>query len=234
MPPLLILTAILWAAMLFGGLLVGRPAPDGSGRMPAWMRLGSSVTLAAAAWLWVSAGQGPKTPLLLIAAGMSLGLIGDLLMTLRPSNTCWHLPAALASFGLGHIAYCAALISVGSALGLGAGGFLAPLLLMLPIGAAGWYMAVHRACTPTAITWAALPYALLLSTTAGLAVAVALRSPALFPLAAGAGLFLVSDLILAARVFGGMACRNVQDLIWLTYGPAQAMLVYGLHLFSGS
>ena len=122
--------------------------------------------------------------------------------------------------------------STGIDLGLGAGDLGVPLLAWLAVGAAGWYLAVYRGRQRTGVVWAALPYALLLSTTAGLAAAVALRSPALWPLALGAALFLLSDLILAARVFGGVEFRHIQDIIWLTYGPGQALLVYGLHLFT--
>ena len=34
------------------------------------------------------------------------------------------------------------------------------------------------------------------------------------------------DLILAAQLFSGLAFPLIGDVIWLTYGPAQALIVY--------
>ena len=57
--------------------------------------------------------------------------------------------------------------------------------------------------------------------------ALALQAPGLWPLAVGGVLFLISDTILAARRLAGAAFPLVEDLIWLTYGPAQACIVFG-------
>jgi hypothetical protein len=46
------------------------------------------------------------------------------------------------------------------------------------------------------------------------------------PLAIGAALFLLSDLILAGELFSGLKFPLIGDVIWLTYGPAQALIVY--------
>jgi hypothetical protein len=75
---------------------------------------------------------------------------------------------------------------------------------------------------------AALPYALLLASTAGLATGLAVQAPAFVPLAIGGGLFLLSDLILAARLFNGVYFYLIGDIVWLTYGPAQALIVYSV------
>jgi hypothetical protein len=47
----------------------------------------------------------------------------------------------------------------------------------------------------------------------------------LAPLALGAALFLLSDLILAGELFRGWR-RPGLDVVWLTYGPAQMLIVY--------
>jgi hypothetical protein len=76
--------------------------------------------------------------------------------------------------------------------------------------------------------WVALPYALLLASTAGVATGLALQDTAFWPMAAGAALFLLSDLILAAQLFNGRRFRLIDDVIWLTYGPGQMLIVYSV------
>jgi len=220
---------IVWAALLFGGFAFGRLNAERTRRMPTWTRLASSLALVVAAWSWLAfAPGGPARPYaLLIALGMSLGCLGDVclagILPLR-QPVLW----GIAAFGLGHIAYIAALAGLGNALGLDAAlprwGALAAWLLA---GLAGWYLVVWRGAAKRSILHAtALPYALLLAATAGLATGLALQAPACAPLALGGALFLASDLILAAQLFNGMFFPLIGDVIWLTYGPAQAMIVY--------
>jgi YhhN-like protein len=220
---------ILWVALLFGGFAFGRLNAERTRRMPAWTRIASSLALVVAAWSWCAFAAGGPADFytLLIALGMSLGCLGDVfladILPLR-QPVLW----GIASFGLGHIAYIAALVGLGSALGLDAAaprwGALAAWLLA---GLAGWYLVVWRGAAKRSVLHAAaLPYALLLAATAGLATGLALQAPALAPLALGGALFLASDLILAAQLFSGLAFPLIGDVIWLTYGPAQALIVY--------
>ena len=44
--------------------------------------------------------------------------------------------------------------------------------------------------------------------------------------AVGAALFLASDLILAAQLFNDLRFPLISDVVWLTYGPAQMLIVY--------
>jgi len=59
-----------------------------------------------------------------------------------------------------------------------------------------------------------------------LASGLAVQAPAFVPLALGSALFLLSDLILAAQLFSGVHFYLIDDIVWLTYGPAQALIVY--------
>lgn len=220
---------VLWAALLFGGFIFGSPSSDGSRRMPTWTRMGSSLVLVIAAWSWYAFSTGRATPFpLLIAAGMSLGFLGDLFMAgLLPvgKRVLW----GMGAFGLGHVAYIAAIISYGNRYG-----FPEPearwgaWLLLAAVGVLGWYLVVYRGGKPGILQWAALPYALLLASTAGFACGLALQARAFVPLAIGAVLFLVSDLILAARLFNGLEFPLSDDVVWLTYGPAQMLIVYSI------
>jgi uncharacterized membrane protein YhhN len=212
----------LWAVLLFGGFALGRPDRQTGRRMPRWTRLGSSLVLAGAAWLWWSQAPGPYP--LLIAAGMTLGLLGDLcLARVIPGG----LPAGMGAFGLGHLAYIAGFVSLVRPPGISPTAVEQIWLAALVAGAVGWYLLLFRGQRLALLHWAALPYSLLLMSPAGIAVGIALQTPSFWPLAVGALLFVVSDVMLAARRFRSVDFPLVEDLIWLTYGPAQACIVFG-------
>lgn len=219
----------LWGALLFGGFVVGARKAARERRMPTWTRMLSSLALVVAAWVWAMTVR--DTPSLvfsvLIATGMTLGCAGDLalagLLRLRQP-----LIGGIAAFGLGHVAYIAALVGVGNAHGLTAPlPRYAALGAWLLVGLVGWYAVVARGRMPTLLHRAALPYALLLAGTAGVATGLALQATGFLPVAAGAALFLASDLVLAGQLFAGLDFPLIGDVIWLTYGPAQALVVYG-------
>lgn len=230
MPPLLLILTLAWAALLFGGFMFGKPQVGREGRMPTWTRMASSAALVVAGWSWADLAHGSSAATfgLLIAVGMTLGFLGDLFMAkLLPVSP--HVLWGMAAFGLGHVAYIAAIVSYGSTRGLDAAGpRLGAWLAWLLIGAVAWYFVVFRGQRPTALHWAALPYSLLLASTAGFATGLALQDPTFAPLAVGAVLFLISDLILAAQLFAGRRFRLIDDVVWLTYGPGQMLIVYSI------
>jgi len=227
---LLLGALVVWAVFLFGGFLFGRRNAEGTRRMPTWTRMASSCALVVAAWLWFIFTRETSVGgyALLIALGMTLGFLGDLFLApLLP--VAQPTLAGIAAFGLGHIAYLVALVSFANAHDLNAPGpRWAALAVWLLIGAAGWYFVVSRGQKATVLHWAALPYALLLASLAGVATGLALQSALFLPLAVGAALFLLSDLILAGELFAGLFFPLIGDVIWLTYGPAQALIVYSV------
>ncbi len=227
---LLLIALVVWATFLFGGFVFGARKADGAARMPAWTRMASSCTLVVAGWLWYAFTR--ETTIggyaLLIALGMTLGFLGDLFLApvfplAEPTL------AGIAAFGLGHVAYLVALLNFANAHGLNAPTprWIA-LAIWLLIGVVGWYLVVFRGQKATVLHWAALPYALLLASLAGVATGLALQSAFFVPLAIGAALFLLSDLILAGELFAELSFPLIGDVIWLTYGPAQALIVYSV------
>jgi hypothetical protein len=135
----------------------------------------------------------------------------------------------IGAFGIGHIFYIIAILRFSNAVGLNnpqvRWGALAVWLL---IGLIGWSVMVFRGQEATVLHWAALPYALLLASTAGLGTGLALQSSLFVGLALGGGLFLLSDLILAGEMFSGLKFKSIGDVIWLTYGPGQMLIVYSV------
>lgn len=221
---------LLWTIFLFGGFLFGKTNAQRTRRMPTWTRMASSLTLVVAAWSWyLFARDSPlSTFSLLIATGMTLGCLGDLFLA-----ELFPLPqpvlGGIAAFGLGHIAYIIALLLFGNQHNLNAPGpRWGALLAWLLIGLVGWYFMVFQGHKPTILHWVALPYSLLLASMAGFATGLALQDSTFIPMAIGAALFLLSDLILAAQLFNKLHFPLIGDLIWLTYGPAQMLIVYGV------
>jgi hypothetical protein len=219
---------VLWGVLLFGGFLRG--SADPGRRMPRWTRMASSLVLVVAAWSWVlftrqTAAGGYA---LFIAIGMFFGFLGDLsLAGLLPGGR--SVPGGITAFGIGHVFYIVAVASFAGRIGLDdpSPRWIA-LLVWLLIGGVGWYVVVGRQRPFTALHGAALPYALLLATTAGMAWGVAWQDGRFIPLALGAALFLLSDLILAGELFAGLSFPQIGDIIWLTYGPGQMLIVYSI------
>ncbi|MCC7207642.1 MAG: lysoplasmalogenase, partial [Anaerolineae bacterium] len=182
-------------------------------------------------WLWYVASRERAAGAfaLLIAVGMTFGLVGDLSMAglLRLGN---RVIGGILAFGLGHIAYIIAILGLGDRVGLNAADTrLGAWLVWLLIGVIAWYAVVWRpAKQRNALHFAALAYALLLSSTAGFATGLALQNGLFWGLALGAALFLLSDLILAGELFSGLRFPLIGDVVWLTYGPGQMLIVYSV------
>jgi hypothetical protein len=229
---------ILWAGLLFGGFIFGKESADHTRRMPAWTRMASSLTLVVAAWsywLWLNnisfgVGEQVKTLALCFAIGMTLGFIGDLFMAELLIKGEKHILGGIGAFALGHIAYIAGMLS-STTLPTEENAWL-PLVIWQIAGLIGWYVIVFRSKEPAFMRYAALPYTLLLASTAGLAHTLAVNSQFFALIAIGAALFLLSDLILAAQLFRKAHFRYISDVVWLTYGPGQMLIVLGMWIMS--
>ena len=219
---------ILWALLLFGGFFLG--SPDAQRRMPLWTRMASSATLVIAAFSWflVSRDYSLGTYGLLIALGMVAGFAGDLALSGLLSGGRSQI-AGIAAFGVGHLFYIIAIWHLAGALAARAPapqwGALAGWWLFAVLA---WYFVVFRGADEGFLHWVVLPYALLLATTAGVVSGLALQVPAFAPLALGAALFLFSDLLLGGIWFSGINFRFMDDVVWLTYGPAPMLIVFSV------
>lgn len=231
----LIAVWLVWGTLLGGGLFAGHLAIVDAAGWSELGRLGSSLLLVVAAWLFFREGRATAASRyrLLIAIGMTLGALGDLFMAGRLQSLV-ELPnpalGGIAAFGLGHAAYIAACLNAHKRAGLRSraarGG---SLLIWQLIGLVGWYFIVY----PTEVDrlqllrWPALVYTLLLACTAGLAMSLAVQDRRFSLLAIGAALFLFSDLILAWGMFHGSFPYS-REAVWIPYGSGQMLIVYAI------
>ncbi len=235
--PTLVCLWTAWAIVLFGGFLLGPLNQSQTNSIPSWCRMTSSLLLVTTAWTWFAALLGSRqsglktarTISFLVTLGIGLGTIGDffnanLLQQLIP------LPdptlGGLISFLIGHIAYITAFVIAARKCNLTDGrAWLVGIGLWQSAAIIGWYLVVYRGTGEPILTWAALPYSMVLAGTAGVTTALAMQRKSLFWLALGAALFLFSDLVLGYRLFQGSFYR-AGDLVWLTYGPGQMLIVF--------
>lgn len=222
--------ALLWGLFLFGGFLLGTPDAAYSHRMPTWTRMASSFSLVivALSWFLFSRGKCVNRYALFISIGMAFGFLGDLILAgVIPVPD--RVIMGIGSFAIGHIFYIVAILRLSNQFGLNE---MAPrwgmLILWWLIGFAGWYFVVFQGQDPMIVHWVALPYALLLASTAGLGSGLAMQDRHFIPLALGGALFLLSDLILAADMFNDLYFPLIGDVVWLTYGPAQMLIAYSI------
>lgn len=221
MPPLDLIAWILivgWAFLLGGSFWLG-DKPTRPAWMARWARLGSSLALVIlAGYGAILADEPPSIQYAgFIAAGMAAGFIGDLFMA-RVLPAPNRVLGGMAAFGIGHILYIVAVVTYAPIGWLG-------WLLWLGIGALLAYLVILRGEQVTLLHRAALIYALLLASTAGVSTGLALQQPIFTGLAVGAALFLVSDLFIAVDLFKPGRFPFLNNLIWLTYGPGQALIV---------
>lgn len=224
---LIILLVALWAVLLFGGLVFGRATAQRNYRMPLWTRLASSFVLTILGWIIFISAQGTTitTMVFWVAIGMSCGLLGDLFMG-QVIPVKQYVLFAIAAFGGGHIAYMIGMANTGQHIGAATPGYI-QLAFWWMLGTIGWFIAVFRGAKPTLLHYATLPYALLLASTAAFASNLAILDHVFVPMLIGAIFFLISDLLLAGGLFSGLRLPYFDDIIWLTYGPAQMLIVAG-------
>jgi YhhN family len=231
----------LWATTLFGGtlltLLRGDSLPWPPRIVLLFSHLGSSLFLVAGAWMLFLgfSRSAAATTVALFAAGIVCGTVGDFfnggaLQDVVPLAD--PVLGGIAAFALGHICYIAGCLRVARRLDFRSRvRFWGPIVFWQLFALVGWFFVVFLGAKngPTVLVWAALPYSLLLAGLTGLASSLAVADRRFIALAIGGILFLASDLILAFEMFRG-EFPHATHAVWLTYGPAQMLIVYSLDL----
>ncbi len=224
---LLLLLAV--AALLVYGYARGRYDSDRLGRMAKHHELPQTVLLIGLAiviWLGGARETALSAAAALVVVGITLGFVGDLFMAGVFGEQ--DVIKGMAAFGLGHIAYLLALREYAVVLNLtNAAPLLAGVVLLWVVGGLAWRMATQGSSAPGLMIRLSLGYGLLLATVAGMAVGLALQALPLWSLAIGGLLFVLSDGLIAMRLFGGLRRAYLGDAIWVTYIIAQALIVTG-------
>ena len=193
------------------------------------------VALAACAWYVSAEDGGPEILGAFVIAGLVFGLLGDIWLDLKyvfPQADEPFTYAGFASFGIGHVLYCAGLclqyVREGMAarvwlpLGLAVLAGLCIALLEKP-------MKLHYGkFKPVVLIYGALLFSTVLLS-GSLALSYGWKETALNLFFIGAALFAVSDLILSGTYFGQGRERPVDLLLnYLTYYPAQFLIAWSL------
>lgn len=195
-----------------------------------WLRsLVKTTALAPLALFWLATSLLAQEPVWIMALGLLLGAMGDLLLS-RPGHGAFL--AGMAAFGLGHLAYAGGLFHRSAELGfapISGEQILAIALLVLLL------LSTERWLAPRVgrLLWPLRLYAGLIAT---LALAAILLPPAAgsAALRGGAALFLISDLLLALRLFvlhAPPARALVGATLWPAYLLGQLSLFWGSLLF---
>jgi len=228
-----VLVSVLW--VLWFGLLPGTFAAVLITGQSSWSRFWwmSSLTLCVSAWVnWAFHRRdrfGPACALL--ALGMTLGMLADLYGACRVLRFTEPLTMIIPLFALGHVAYIAGTLTLARHLRLtaraGWTGTLAGAVVACNLaGLALWAVLVHPSGDLPAMHLPTAGYTVFLSTAAGVMATVALLDRRFLPMGIGGLLFLLSDGLLAVRLFQDN-WRSIGDLCWITYGIGQMLIVYG-------
>jgi uncharacterized membrane protein YhhN len=235
--PSLTVLWIAWAVVLLGAIPLALYNQCDSYRIPGWCKMASSLILVLAGWTWYSALLGRENVslarriALLMTAGMALGTLGDFFNAGRLQEVI-PLPdpvlGGLGSFLIGHILYITACVMLAKKCKLtDMKSWVIAIGFWELSSIIGWYLIVYRGEGEAVLTWAALPYSMLLAGTAGVTAALALQEKRLVWLALGGALFLISDLILGYEIFQGPLWPEGEP-VWLTYGPGQMFIVFAI------
>jgi hypothetical protein len=176
----------------------------------------------------------PRPPMALMCAGMGLSFLGDaMLMQYAPIRSmvrqyflwgegCFAAAQALYLTGLRQV-YVRASDNTLWPIQL-----ISALFVALAVGVM-LRLVLFRRGQPLVLRVGATLYAVLVGAMAGSAVATCLATAGRgWPLLLGGPLFLISDLLVALNDFGGMHMDNKDVWVWVTYVPAQALLILGV------
>jgi hypothetical protein len=109
---------------------------------------------------------------------------------------------------------------------------IAAVWLWIIVEMVTWYFWIYRRGDDDSIRVTPLTYAILVSVTAGMATALTLDESNFILLAIGAALMWFSELIIAPQFLRAQQSDHtwplLGDLVWLTYGPGQMLLVMGM------
>ncbi|MBN1285915.1 MAG: hypothetical protein JXB47_10995 [Anaerolineae bacterium] len=226
---LIIVLLIVFGGFLAFGFAFGSLATDRTRRQSNTTRLPQAAVLAVCAliwWLFAARSTSIETFARCVFLGMALSFASNVVMAglLRIENrVLWNMVIG----GAGCIFYILALRELQILFDLGD---KSTLVLMLVVGwvvsVGVWMGLIVVSEGGPATNTGTLIYGLLLGSMAAYAGALAVQMPGLMPVAAGAGLNFIANML-----WGNHTLRNnnwylVSDVAWITYIFGQALIVF--------
>lgn len=230
---MVIIVSFLAQLALFAIGLLGpwRDAPERktNGRLPLAVCMLLSLSLVIAAFIIWQSGAQQTAYAQWVCFGMFASFIGDLIMAqLIPLPN--RLIGGMIAFGIAHALYITAYIStIGQSLDSALVGLFTGLLFYCSLTVLTWWFLIRNPQKETAINIGALVYGLWISVMASFAFALAVAmGGARFAwfTAIGGLIFVVSDFLIGITDIRGIAIKNANDWIWLTYIAGQMGIVY--------
>lgn len=171
--------------------------------------------------------------LLLIIAGLVLGLIGDIILDLKimyPQQSDGYFVTGTMSFALGHICYFFSVMEINRGLMPDKLGWNLLIALAVAIIATGAILLLSK---PLKLNfgknlWAVIVYSLLLTFMVGFSITLACYFPIFWVLASGMILFFLSDLVLSTQYFGGKDQKWLIFLNHILYYSAQCLIAISI------
>jgi hypothetical protein len=228
-----VLLSILWLAWLalLPGTFVALVVTGGGEWSRFWWV--SSVVLAAAAWSNWFFRRRERLGLALacIALGMTFGMLADIYGAFKILRFTEPLVMIVPLFALGHVGYITGILIWAKWLGLAGQPTwwktLAGIILVYCLVGIGlWVALVYPSDDLPAMHGPTAVYTLFLSVAAAVMATVAWFDRRFLPVGIGGLLFLISDGLLAVRLFQNN-WSGLGDLCWITYGIGQMLIVYG-------
>jgi hypothetical protein len=223
------LLLLLWLGLILGGLIFGPLNESMTQKIPIPICLACTFILAVCAAIWWDYLLGRLRGFaMLLCIGMSFGFLGDLTMArwfvIPPLDP---LILGMIWFGLCHIFYIAAWRRIAGILRLTNWKvWLASVTLVILAGIACWHFLVQAPDAGKLRNYGALGYCVLLSGSAGCALALAVQQPRFALSFIGAALLIVSDVLLGSYVFRGNKWFLVDTGVWFIFNLGQLLIVF--------
>lgn len=219
--------ALIQAAIFLIGFVINTAEPSGDLPVPVKIILSLSLVLSA---LFVRHFNRTKAYTKYVAIGMTFCFIGDLInLNIIPGINTFYIVtfASIAFFGLAHAFFIAAYVKTlrNNGLQVLCKHFYLGMLVCWTITFFSWRFLVFPA-DRSFMAYGVLAYGLWVSTMAAFSwPLIRIQKKYLF-VAAGAFLFVISDLFLAATGIGGIKVHYRDTVIWATYILGLAGIIY--------
>ncbi len=221
---------VLWVVALVGSLALELTNAPVAHSAVSWLLRSTSPLLVIIAWVLYAGGHGDGlgTVRLLVAIGMSVSCVGDVVMG-QIIPTPEPILTGIAVFGTAHIIYIIAFAIVAGRFGLTSSRLRwASMGVAVAVGVACWSIFVRTPAAAAALNIGALVYALIIGSMGGMALSLAVQGGRFVWTAVGAGLFMLSDVMLGAWALRDTRWEYIGEAVWWSYIIGQMLIVWSI------